>query len=51
MVKVYMLLQVLSMLDDNGICIDVVDFENIGLFVVEGQVYNDIFVFLDFGFS
>jgi len=50
-VKAHMLLQVLSMLDDNGIRIDVADPENIGPFVAKGQAYDDILSLLDLGFS
>lgn len=50
-VKGQMLLQVLSMLDDNGIRIDVADPENIGPFVNKGQAFSDILTLLDLGFS
>ncbi len=50
-VKAHMLLQVLSMLDDNGIRIDVADPENIGPFVNKGQPYSDMLTLLDLGFS
>jgi hypothetical protein len=50
-IKSQMLLQVLSMLDDNGIRIDVADAENIGPFVNKGQAYSDILTLLDLGFS
>ncbi len=50
-VKGHMLLQVLSMLDDNGIRVDVADPENIGPFVAEGQAYDEILALLDQGFN
>lgn len=50
-IKAHMFLQVLSLLDDNGIRIDVADPENIGPFVSKAQAYDDILALLDLGFS
>lgn len=50
-VKAHMFLQVLSLLDDNGIRIDVADPENIGPFVSKSQAYTEILALLDLGFS
>lgn len=50
-IKAHMFLQVLSLLDDNGIRIDVADPENIGPFVSKTQAYDDILALLDLGFN
>lgn len=50
-IKAHMLLQVLSLLDDNGIRIDVADPENLGPFVSEAQAYDDIISLLDLALS
>ena len=50
-IKGLMLLQVLDMLNDNGIRVDVADPENLGPFVNKGEAYSAIRQILDEGLS